>query len=141
MKMKHWCLASSLMVVVGCANNETAEQPSVAQEQSAHAAYEKLRDGDFEQFKNHLEPELQTYFQDNEKIMKRFSKSIPKKTYKSRQLMSKTIEQDQKGQSQYKLSYEYAYPNNLVQYDVSFDRAGGSDKIKNVNIQVFGASQ
>jgi hypothetical protein len=36
------------------------------------------------------------------------------------------------------VSYEIAYPKNLVQYDVSFDQPNGSTKIRNFNIQVFG---
>ena len=72
--------------------------------------------------------------------MKRFSRWIPQGEYKSKSLRTKQIEEATNQPSQYKVSYEIAYPNNLVQYDVSFDKPNGSDKIRNFNIQVFGES-
>jgi len=83
---------------------------------------------------------LQTQFKDNEKLMKRFSRSIPQGEYKSKTLMTKEIEEATNQLGQYKVSYEIAYPENLVQYDVSFDKPNGSNKIRNFNIQVFGES-
>jgi len=83
---------------------------------------------------------LQTQFKDNEKLMKRFSRSIPQGEYKSKTLMTKEIEEATNQPGQYKVSYEIAYPENLVQYDVSFDKPNGSNKIRNFNIQVFGES-
>ena len=58
--------------------------------------------------------------------------------------MTKKIEQQANQGKQYKISYEIAYPKNLVQYDVSFDAVANSatttqqPKIRNLNIQVFG---
>ena len=88
----------------------------------------------------HLEPELQQYFQENQRVMKKFTSAIPKDTECSRTLMTKKIEQQANHSQQYKVSYEIAYPENLVQYDVSFDKPNGSNKIRNFNIQVFGES-
>ena len=92
----------------------------------------------------HLEPELQQYFQENQRVMKKFTSAIPKDTERSRTLMIKKIEQQANHSQQYKVSYEIAYHKNLVQYDVSFDEgtnaltATNQPKIRNLNIQVFG---
>src|SRR5690606_36650222 len=114
--------------------------PSPEQEQAAQLAYEDLRDGKYDEFLEQLEPQLQTQYKDNEKLMKLFSRSIPKGAYKSKTLMTKQIEEAANQPGQYNISYEIAYPNNLVQYDVSFDQPNGSNKIRNINIQVFGES-
>lgn len=128
-------LIGSICSLLGCQQTQPVADPSAAQQQSAHSAYIDLRDGKFDAFMQHLEPELQTHFQSNEKLMRKFSKAIPEGEYKSHTLMTKQVDEAGK---QYKVSYEYAYPKNLVQYDVSFDQAGGSTKIRNLNIQVFG---
>ena len=92
----------------------------------------------------HLEPELQQYFQENQRVMKKFTSAIPKDTECCRTLMTKKIEQQANHSQQYKVSYEIAYPKNLVQYDVSFDEgtnaltATNQPKIRNLNIQVYG---
>ncbi|QOW53455.1 MULTISPECIES: DUF3887 domain-containing protein [Acinetobacter] len=142
MQFKLW-MGLSVLALAGCDQlgqkvMDAIPNPSPQQEQVAQAAYDNLRDGEFEQFLNHLEPELKSHFQDNQKVMKRFAKVIPKGEYKSRTLMTKSIETGSNQPGQYKISYEYAYLKNLVQYDVSFDQPGGSSKIRNLNIQVFG---
>lgn len=141
MQTKLWCLAS-VIALNGCSNNNMKDvpNPSVAQEQAAETAYADLRDGKFDDFLNHLEPELQTHFQDNAKIMKKFSHQIPKGEYKSKTIMIKEIQESTDQPNQYRVSYEISYPKNLVQYDVSFDKPNGSSKIRNFNIQVFGGS-
>ncbi|WP_216938174.1 MULTISPECIES: DUF3887 domain-containing protein [unclassified Acinetobacter] len=139
MKTKLMSLAA-VLALSGCNSVDNIPNPSPEQERSAELAYEDLRDGKYEEFLNHLEPQLQVQFKDNEKLMKRFSRSIPQGEYKSKTLMTKQIEEATNQPGQYKVSYEIAYPNNLVQYDVSFDKPNGSDKIRNFNIQVFGKS-
>ncbi len=137
--------AATMLSLVGCKQSQDqVPEPTAAQQQVAFAAYDQLRDGEYEQFLTHLEPELQQYFQDNQRVMKKFSKSIPKDAERSRTLMTKKIEQQANQSKQYKISYEIAYPKNLVQYDVSFDAVANSatttqqPKIRNLNIQVFG---
>ncbi|HJF27045.1 MAG TPA: DUF3887 domain-containing protein [Acinetobacter lwoffii] len=129
-------LLATLIGLHGCTQEEIPN-PSPAQEQAAEAAYNDLREGKYDKFLTYLEPQLQAEFKDNQKLMKRFSRTIPQEAYKSKTLMSKRIEEE-KGVTQYKISYEIAYPKNLVQYDVSFDQPHGSSKIRNFNIQVFG---
>lgn len=137
--------AATILSLVGCKQSQDqVPEPTAAQQQVAFAAYDQLRDGEYEQFLTQLEPELQQYFQDNQRVMKKFSKSIPKDAERSRTLMTKKIEQQANQGKQYKISYEIAYPKNLVQYDVSFDAVANSatttqqPKIRNLNIQVFG---
>ena len=92
----------------------------------------------------HLEPKLQQYIQDNQRVMKKFSSAIPEDAERSRTLMTNKIEQQANYSHQYKGSYQIAYPISLVQYDVSFDEgtnaltATNQPKIRNLNIQVFG---
>ncbi|MGE8537964.1 MAG: DUF3887 domain-containing protein [Acinetobacter sp.] len=140
MKTKFMLLAATV-ALSGCNSTDNIPNPSPEQEKAAQLAYDDLRDGKYEEFLDQLEPQLQTQFKDNEKLMKRFSRSIPQGEYKSKTLMTKQIEEATATQpGQYKISYEIAHPNNLVQYDVSFDQPNGSNKIRNFNIQVFGES-
>lgn len=130
---------AAAVALSGCNNSmDKIPNPGPEQEQAAQAAYEDLRDGKYDEFLAHLEPRLQAEFKNNEKLMKRFSRSIPQGEYKSKTLMRKDIKENAGQLSEYKVSYEIAYPNNLVQYDVSFDQPKGSSKIRNLNIQVFG---
>ncbi len=139
MKTKLMLLAAAV-ALSGCNSMDNIPNPSPEQEKAAQLAYEDLRDGKYEEFLDQLEPQLQIQFKDNEKLMKRFSRSIPQGEYKSKTLMTKEIEEATNQPGQYKVSYEIAYPENLVQYDVSFDKPNGSNKIRNFNIQVFGES-
>lgn len=139
MTVKCLSLMSTALLLAACSGTAEIADPSAAQAQAADQAFADLRDGKYEVFLNHLEPKLQAHFQDNPKILKKFSASIPKQAYLDKKIMTKNLEQDN-GQSQYKISYELKYPKNLVQYDVSFDAPNGSAKISNFNIQVFGAS-
>lgn len=139
MKTKIKLLAAAV-ALSGCNSMDNIPDPSPEQEKAAQLAYEDLRDGKYDEFLDQLEPQLQTQFKDNEKLMKRFSRSIPQGEYKSKTLMTKEIEEATNQLGQYKVSYEIAYPENLVQYDVSFDKPNGSNKIRNFNIQVFGES-
>ncbi|MDM1721132.1 DUF3887 domain-containing protein [Acinetobacter towneri] len=139
MKTKLMLLAAAV-ALSGCNSMDNIPDPSPEQEKAAQLAYEDLRDGKYDEFLDQLEPQLQTQFKDNEKLMKRFSRSIPQGEYKSKTLMTKEIEEVTNQLGQYKVSYEIAYPENLVQYDVSFDKPNGSNKIRNFNIQVFGES-
>lgn len=135
-----YALGLSSVVLLSACNSQQSSvpDPSPAQVQAAEMAYQDLRDAKFDEFLVQLTPELQQQFQDNPKVMKKFSHSIPKGDYKSKTLMLKNFnEQISKG-SEYKVSYEIAYPGNLVQYDVSFDKPNGSSKIQNFNIRVFG---
>ena len=53
----------------------------------------------------------------------------------------KEIEKSTEKPSLYAVTYEYAYSNkNLVQYDVGFDKAGGSTKIRSFDVKLYGAS-
>ncbi|MEX5379506.1 DUF3887 domain-containing protein [Acinetobacter towneri] len=139
MKTKLMLLAAAV-ALSGCNSMDNIPDPSPEQEKAAQLAYEDLRDGKYDEFLDQLEPQLQTQFKDNEKLMKRFSRSIPQGEYKSKTLMTKEIEEATNQLGQYKVSYEIAYPENLVQYDVSFDKPNGGNKIRNFNIQVFGES-
>ena len=139
MKTKLMLLAAAV-ALSGCNSMDNIPDPSPEQEKAAQLAYEDLRDWKYDEFLDQLEPQLQTQFKDNEKLMKRFSRSIPQGEYKSKTLMTKEIEEATNQLGQYKVSYEIAYPENLVQYDVSFDKPNGSNKIRNFNIQVFGES-
>ena len=133
MNIKLWAI-SSLVGLVGCAEQQNLADPSAAQVQAAEAAYQDLSARNFEQFMQHLDPKLQAYFQENPRVLKKFASAIPKEHIKSKALMSKRMQSE----AEYKVSYEIAYPKNLVQYDVSFDRPNGSTQINNINIQVFG---
>ena len=132
--MKTQLLAlSAVLALVGCGQQDLAD-PSAAQVQAADAAYQDLSQRDFEKFVQHLDPKLQSYFAENPKVLRKFASAIPKDTMKSKTIMSKSMP----NVNEYKVSYEIAYPKNLVQYDVSFDQPNGSAKINNINIQVFG---
>ena len=146
MTMKIQCaICATILSLAGCSRvQDNVPEPTAAQQQVAFAAYTELKEGQYEQFLTHLEPELQQYFQDNQRVMKKFTSAIPKDAERSRTLMIKKIEQQANHSQQYKVSYEIAYPKNLVQYDVSFDEginaltAKNQPKIRNLNIQVFG---
>ncbi|KGT48619.1 MULTISPECIES: DUF4878 domain-containing protein [Acinetobacter] len=137
MKTKLMLLAG-LGLLAGCSNTDQVPNPSPAQEKVAEIAYNDLRDGKYEEFLSYLDPKLQQYFQENQKTMKKFSHSIPEGEYKSKTLMVKTFVEETGKPSEYKVSYEIAYPKNLVQYDVSFDKPNGSTKIQNFYIRVYG---
>ena len=137
--LKKLSLLGSVVLLSACDNTSTdIPDPSPEQAKAAEVAYVDLRDGKYDDFLAHLAPELQTYFKENEKTMKKFSREIPKDDYKSKTLMVKTIEEGTDSKGQYKVSYEIAYPKNLVQYDVSFDQPNGQAEIKNFNIRVYG---
>lgn len=132
--MKTQLLAcGAVLALAGCGQQDLAD-PSPAQAQAAEAAYQDLSQRDFEKFVQHLDPKLQAHFTENPKLLKKFASSIPKETIKYKKIMSKSMP----NAGEYKVSYEIAYPKNLVQYDVSFDKPSGSEKITNINIQVFG---
>lgn len=138
MKMKV-ILCASMFSMFGCQpKDQNLADPTLVQEQAAQVAYDDLRARDFDGFLKHVDPELQMYFHENPKLLKKFAQSIPQDQMKSKTLMRKSMEQDKNKQTQYKVSYEIAYPDNLVQYDVSFDQPNGSAQIRNINIQVFG---
>ena len=132
MKTQLWACAA-VLGFVGCTQQPDLPDPNAAQVQAADAAYQDLSQRDFEGFIEHLDPALQTYFAENPKVLRKFASSIPKDQIKSKTLMSKQMQSE----TEYKVSYEIAYPKNLVQYDVSFDQPNGSAKINNINIQVF----
>lgn len=138
MKTKLMLLAG-LTLLAGCGqNSDQVPNPSAAQEQAAEDAYSDLRDRKYDEFLSHLDPELKQYFQENQKTMRQFSYAIPEGEYKSKTLMVKKFEQSSGKSSEYKVSYEIAYPGNLVQYDVSFDKPNGSSTIQNFYIRVYG---
>jgi len=112
--------------------------PSVEQEQVAQTAYDHLRHSEFELLTENFAPELKAKFNENGKELKKFARALPKEDYKSKKIVAKHFEEGKSQPSQYKVSYEYAYPKNLVQYDISFDQAGGSTKIQDINVQIFG---
>ena len=60
--------------------------------------------------------------------------------YKTKKIVAKNIVKATKQPSKYTVTYEYAYDKNLVQYDVSFDKAGGSNQIRDLSVAVFGES-
>lgn len=125
---------STALALLGCGQQQDLPDPSAEQVQAADAAYQDLSQRDFEKFVQHLDPKLQVYFEENPKVLKKFASAIPKDSMKSKTIMKKTMQ----SAAEYKVSYEIAYPKNLVQYDVSFDKPQGSPKINNINIQVFG---
>lgn len=131
------------LTVVGCdkiGRNglDSIPNPSPEQEQVAQISYDQLRKGNFEQISTHFEPTLKAYFIKNQKQMLKFSKALPKEDYRSKKIVAKRIEKDSSKPSLYKVTYEYAYDNNLVQYDVSFDKPNGSTLIRNLDVQIFG---
>lgn len=139
--MKNYWFGPLILGLTACTQQGAQlEDPSAAQAQVAEAAYNELRDGNYDVFLSHLKPELQQYFKDNQKVMKKFSHAIPEGAYKSKTLLVKKMETPAGKPQEFKVSYEIAYPNNLVQYDVSFDRPNGDTQIQNFNIRVFGES-
>lgn len=136
------CLLSSVLLLAACGGSKNdIPDPSAAQTLAAETAYNDLRDRKYDAFLEHLDPKLQAHFKDNEKLMKKFSYTIPDGEYKSKTLMVKKIEQPENKPAEFKVSYEIAYPGNLVQYDVSFDQPNGSTQIQNFNIRVYGGSK
>jgi hypothetical protein len=144
MKLKYAVLASAL-ALAGCdklgqqAMNAIPD-PSPSQAQAAQAAYDDLREQNFDQLMPRLEPELQARFNGNEKQMHKFARGLPKENYKTKKIVAKNMVKSTGQPSKYTVTYEYAYEKNLVQYDVSFDKAGGSDKIRDLSVSVFGES-
>ncbi len=113
--------------------------PSAAQAKAAQEAYDALREDNAKQFYAHLSPELKAEFMQNEKELHKISQSLPKEHYTRKNIVAKHIENGTDKPSRYQLTYEYGYSNkNLVQYDVSFDKPGGSDKIIDLNVSIFG---
>ena len=113
--------------------------PSAEQTVVAQAAYDQLREGNFEKLYTYFEPELKAKFEQNEKELRKFARGIPKQDYSRKNIVAKHIEKSTEKPSLYTVTYEYGYTNkNLVQYDVSFDKPVGSNKIRDFNISVFG---
>ncbi len=132
--MKKICLwFATVAVLSGCNMSSSVPDPSPNQDKIAQATYDLLRQGQLEAANQNFEPQLQQYFAQNQKQMKKFSHVLPKTDYKTKKIVAKNIDQNM-----YTVSYEYAYDGNLVQYNVSFDRPQGSEKIRNLDIQVFG---
>ena len=113
--------------------------PSAEQTEVAQAAYDQLREGNFEKLYTYFEPELKAKFEQNEKELRKFARGIPKQDYSRKNIVAKHIEKSTEKPSLYTVTYEYGYTNkNLVQYDVSFDKPAGGNKIRDFNISVFG---
>lgn len=138
MKMKYAAIAS-LAALAGCSGTPLPD-PSEQQTQAAQQAYDDLRLQKFDDLMVHLEPELQDYFKNNERELHKFSRNLPKADYRTRKIVAKNQQEDSTKLSKYTVTYEYGYEKNLVQYDVSFDKAGGSSKIRDLNVSVFGES-
>jgi hypothetical protein len=142
MKLQYAVLASAL-ALGGCEKlgqqaMNAIPDPSAAQAEAAQAAYDDLRAQNFSQLMTRLEPELQARFSGNEKEMHKFARGLPKENYKTKKIVAKNIVKATNQPSKYTVTYEYAYDKNLVQYDVSFDKAGGSAKIRDLSVSVFG---
>jgi len=138
MKIKYVALAS-MIALVGCSGSSLPD-PSEQQALAAQKAYDDLRLEKFDDLMNHLEPELQHYFKNNERELHKFSRNLPKVDYRTRKIVAKNQQEDSAKPSKYTVTYEYGYEKNLVQYDVSFDKASGSSKIRDLNVSVFGES-
>ena len=138
MKIKYVALAS-MIALVGCSGTSLPD-PSEQQALVAQKAYDDLRLEKFDDLMNHLEPELQHYFKNNERELHKFSRNLPKVDYRTRKIVAKNQQEDSAKPSKYTVTYEYGYEKNLVQYDVSFDKASGSSKIRDLNVSVFGES-
>ena len=117
---------------------DSTPNPSIQQEHVAQIAYDDLRQGQLEELKKHFEPELKNYYDQNEKEMMKFVKLLPQENYKSKKIVAKKFENSTSSPSLYTVTYEYSYPKRLVQYDVSFDKAGGSTQIRDFNVNVYG---
>ena len=142
MKVKYTVLAS-VLALGGCDQlgkkaMDSLPDPSPQQAQEAQEAYDDLREQNFEQLMAHLEPELKAHFEENEKELHKFARGLPKEQFKTRKIVAKNIEKASNQPGKYTVTYEYGYAKNLVQYDVSFDKAGGSAKIRDLNVSVFG---
>ncbi len=143
MLKRNYVLLASVLALSGCdklgqqAMNALPD-PSTSQAQAAQGAYDDLRAQNFDQLMTRLEPELQAKFNGNEKQMHKFARGLPKAEYKTKKIVAKKMVKSTSQPSKYTVTYEYAYEKNLVQYDVSFDKAGGSDKIRDLSVSVFG---
>lgn len=143
MLKRNYVLLASVLALSGCdklgqqAMNALPD-PSASQAQAAQGAYDDLRAQNFDQLMTRLEPELQAKFDGNEKQMHKFARGLPKAEYKTKKIVAKNMVKSTGQPSKYTVTYEYAYEKNLVQYDVSFDQAGGSDKIRDLSVSVFG---
>jgi hypothetical protein len=142
MKMKLVALSAVMFLAscdqIGKQALNSLPDPSQEQEAAAQTAYDHLRHAEFDALAENFSPALNAKFNANGKELKRFAKQLPKEDYKSKKIVSKHIADGTNQPSEYTVSYEYGYPKNLVQYDVSFDKAGGSSKIQDINIQIFG---
>ncbi len=119
---------------------DSIPNPSPAQEKWLSKLIKPLLRG-FSALYTYFEPELQREFKTHEKDMRKFAKSIPKQAITTQKIVSKHIEKSTEKPSLYAVTYEYAYSNkNLVQYDVGFDKAGGSTKIRSFDVKLYGAS-
>lgn len=133
---------ASMFVLTACdqldsQSFDATPNPSPEQEQMAQMAYDHLRHAEFDLLIENFSPELKAKFQQNGKELKKFAQDLPKENYKSKKIVAKHIDQEAPSEGRYTVSYEYAYPKNLVQYDVSFAQVG-SHKIRDINIQIFG---
>ena len=136
-------LLGCAVVMSGCGQigKTPIADPSAEQAQVAQAVYDQLREGNLEKLYPYFEPELKAKFMQNEKELRKFTRTIPKQDYTRKNIVSKHIETSTEKPSLYTVTYEYGYSNkNLVQYDVSFDKPAGSSKIRNLNLSVFGES-
>lgn len=140
MKMKY-AVMFSMLALAGCSGESNLPDPSAAQAQAAQQAYDDIREQKFDALMLQLEPELQNYFNQNQRELRKFSRNLPKVDYKTKKIVSKNLhEATDKQKARYTVTYEYAYDKNLIQYDVSFDQADGSSKIRDLNVSVFGES-
>ena len=144
MKMKLVALSAVMFLAscdqIGKQALNAVPDPSKEQEQVAQTAYDHLRHSEFDQLTENFSPELKLKLDANSKELKKFAKGLPKENYKFKKIVSKHFEEGINKPSKYTISYEYSYPKNLVQYDISFDKAGGSTKIQDINVQIFGES-
>ncbi len=146
MTMKIRCaICATIFSLAGCGQvQDNVPEPTAAQQQVAFSAYTDLQKGQYEQFLTHLEPELQQYFQDNQRVMKKFTSAIPKDAERSRTLMIKKLSSKPITVSNTKSAMKLPILKTWMQYDVSFDEgtnaltATNQPKIRNLNIQVFG---
>lgn len=70
MTMKIRCvICATILSLAGCGQvQDNVPEPTEAQQQVAFSAYTDLQKGQYEQFLSHLEPELQQYFQENQRV-------------------------------------------------------------------------
>ncbi|WOE31475.1 MULTISPECIES: DUF3887 domain-containing protein [unclassified Acinetobacter] len=117
---------------------QSVPDPSPEQARVAQIAYDHLTRAEFEQLTENFAPELKTKFAQNNKVLKKFAQDLPQQAYQSKKIVAKHLDHSKTHPARYTVSYEYAYPKNLVQYDVSFDPADHQNKIRDINIQIFG---